>query len=322
MRLGIAPVQWGGLFSETLKECLLAEELGYDSVWILEHHFTKVGYFPSPLLVLASIASHTSRVRLGTGVLLAPFRNPVKLAEDSAMVHVISKGRLLLGLGTGYRHEEFDAFGADRSRRLRSLREAVTRCKELWSGRDVLGRSGSEPLALSPGLEGIRGPPVWVGGYGDSSLAVAADMGDAWLPGPVGALETLRQSLSKYREFLRANGRSWEEQEHPLMRDVFVAQTSEEAAAVYSGPIVRMYEEDYGAWRHRLVKDRSLTLEDLRDRCLVGSPDDVIEQVEQLKKSLGTDLLICRMRLPGVSHEQAASSMRLMSAEVAPAIQD
>jgi len=301
-----------------IAESLLAEKIGFDSVWVLEHHFTKSGYFPSPLLVLASVASRTKRVRLGTAVVLAPFRNPVKLAEDSAMVQVISKGRLVLGVGTGYRMEEFKAFGVDRKERLGALRSAIKRCRELWSGQDALGRDVPDPLRLSPGIDEIGMPPIWVGGYGESSLSVAAELGDAWFPGPVATLGTLQQSLLKYRELLKARGKDWAKQEHPLMRDVYVAPTTQQAEEVYSGPIVRMYEKDYGAWGHRLVEGSSLRLDHLRDRCIVGSPDDVVEQVNQYRKLLGIDLLICRMRLPGVRAEQAAASMKLMATKVAP----
>jgi len=322
MRFGIAPYQWDGKFEETLRESELAEKLGYDSVWILEHHFTKVGYYPAPLLTLAAISTVTSRIKLGTAVLLAPFRNPVQVAEEAAMVHVISGGRLILGLGTGYRLEEFRAFGADRKRRIKALRETVMRAKELWSGRDVLGRDISEPLSLSPGLGGLSRPHIWVGGYGESSLAVAAELGDAWFPGPVGGIETLRRSLSKYKELLDAKGKDWRKVDHPLMRDMYVAPTSEEAKRVYSAPLIRMYEHDYGEWGHRLVEDRPLTFDELRDRCIVGSPSEVIEQIEEYRKLLGIDLLICRTRIPGVSHEDAIASMKLARKEVVEALAD
>jgi alkanesulfonate monooxygenase SsuD/methylene tetrahydromethanopterin reductase-like flavin-dependent oxidoreductase (luciferase family) len=106
MKLGLSPLQGQASFAETLLECEAAEAAGFDSVWLGEHHNNPVLY-PAPLVGLAAIASRTRSILLGTGVLLLPLYHPLMLAEGTAMVDLISGGRLILGVGAGYAPEEF-----------------------------------------------------------------------------------------------------------------------------------------------------------------------------------------------------------------------
>src|SRR5271166_790176 len=122
------------LYRDAFKQIDLAEDLGFDSIWLTEHHFTDDGYLPSMLPMAAAIAARTERVTIGTYVLLAPFIHPLKLAEDAAVVDVISDGRLRLGLGQGYRAEEFDGFGVPRNQRLGRTVETIEILKQAWSG--------------------------------------------------------------------------------------------------------------------------------------------------------------------------------------------
>src|SRR5206468_656125 len=103
----------GRVFQEAVEEILLAESLGLDCAFVSEHHFVENDFFPSPLVALSYIAARTVRIRLGPGVLLLPLYDPVHVAEDAAVLDIISGGRLVLGIGQGYRPEEFRAFGAD-----------------------------------------------------------------------------------------------------------------------------------------------------------------------------------------------------------------
>ena len=117
MKFGFIPTEGGHFYREALEEVVLGEELGFDSVWMEEHHGIKNHYWPSPLMVLAGFAARTSRIRLGTDVVVLPFHHPVKVAEDAAMLDVISNGRLTLGVAIGYRPDEFALFGVVARRR-------------------------------------------------------------------------------------------------------------------------------------------------------------------------------------------------------------
>src|SRR6266705_4244472 len=109
------PAQWrqpaDRLYGEIFDQIAWAENNGFDDVWLSEDHFIEDGYLPSILPIAAAIAARTKQIRISSGVLLMPFHNPVRLAEDIAVVDVISGGRLELGVGVGFKHEEFEAFG-------------------------------------------------------------------------------------------------------------------------------------------------------------------------------------------------------------------
>jgi alkanesulfonate monooxygenase SsuD/methylene tetrahydromethanopterin reductase-like flavin-dependent oxidoreductase (luciferase family) len=105
------PVPHQQLYAEILEQIAVAEKLGFESAWLTEHHFLSYGYCPSLLVAASAIAARTREIRIGTGVLILPLHDPIRVAEDAAVVDLISEGCLILGLGLGYRQEEFDALG-------------------------------------------------------------------------------------------------------------------------------------------------------------------------------------------------------------------
>ncbi|WP_206040143.1 LLM class flavin-dependent oxidoreductase [Rhodococcus sp. HNM0563] len=134
-----------------------AEELGANSVWLTEHHFFEDGYLPQPLTLAAAIAARTERVRIGTAVLLAPHRHPVHIAEEAALVDLVSGGRLELGLGAGWSREEFDAFGSDFRARYDVTDSVFTAVRNLLSQGGVTPGPVQDPVPMWLGYQGPRG---------------------------------------------------------------------------------------------------------------------------------------------------------------------
>ncbi|MHB8575593.1 MAG: LLM class flavin-dependent oxidoreductase, partial [Dehalococcoidia bacterium] len=176
---------WAEHFAGLLDQIVFAEALGFDSVWITEHHFVDDGYTPSPIALLAAIAARTKRLQLSTDILLLPLYNALKLAEDIATIDVLSGGRMMLGIGMGYRDEEFAAFGTSR-------RERVGRTEE---GIDVLrGAWGDAPFTYAGRFYKLDGvnvtpkpvqrpyPPLWLAATSEPAARRAARYGLNLLP--------------------------------------------------------------------------------------------------------------------------------------------
>jgi alkanesulfonate monooxygenase SsuD/methylene tetrahydromethanopterin reductase-like flavin-dependent oxidoreductase (luciferase family) len=207
-RLDGSDQPWTELYADTLAMAEEAERLGYDGVWVSEHHFTDDGYMSALLPMLAAIAARTERVALGTNVALAPLYHPLRLAEDAAVVDLISGGRLLLGLAIGYRDAEFDAFGVPKRERVHRLVECVELCRKAWTG-GAFDHDG--PLVSARGLTVRPAPPgppsVWLGGWVDAAIERAAAIADGYIS-PVGALDDTRRRLEVLDEAADRAGRT------------------------------------------------------------------------------------------------------------------
>lgn len=171
------------LYAFTLEMCEEAERLGADAIWVTEHHLFEDGYLPQPLTMAAAIAARTRRVRIGTAVMLAPLHSAASIAEQSAVVDLLSDGRFELGLGSGYRIPEFELFGADISKRFATTNARVRELRQLWAE----GR-----LTPSPKQSRI---PIWLGYSGPKNARRAGQLGEGLLAVMPELLEPYRQGL-------------------------------------------------------------------------------------------------------------------------------
>lgn len=329
MKFGFIPTEGGRFFPAFLGEVRLGEELGFDSVWLEEHHGVRDHYWPSPLVALAGIATETERITFGTDVLVMPFYHPVRVAEDAAMLAVMSGGRFVLGTAIGYRPDEFALYDTPLEKRGARFAEAVELIRRLWSGEEIdfEGRYYRVTgLRIEPRPNADVRPPIWIGGWGDRSLERAARLGDAWIPGPTADLPRLLEARERYHAHLRARGVDPASRPAPLTRDVVVASTDEEAAEVAGRHLLIAYRDEYGggAWAHPLISNADgVSLDRIdelgRDRFLVGSPATVIREVRRLQESFAVDHLICRLYFPGLPHAFVMEELRLLAHEVMPA---
>lgn len=196
---GVSPQQ---CFQEALAEAELAEALGFDSVWFTEHHFAVHGLCSGITPLLAAVAQRTKRIRLGAAVHVLPFWNPVRLAEDLAVVDILSNGRLEFGVGTGYRLEEFRGFGVSPEQAKLMGRECLDAVLALWSGKPVTFEGQTVKLknvaACPPPLQQPH-PPVWHAGNSPASLEFIAERRYNWMAaatfGPFSAIAEHRRYL-------------------------------------------------------------------------------------------------------------------------------
>ncbi len=172
------------LYGEIFEQIAWAEQHGFEDIWLSEHHFIEDGYSPSLLPIAAAIAARTKKIRIGTSVMLLPFHNPVRLAEDGAAVDVISGGRFELGVGTGYKVEEFSGFAISSKERGGRTNEGLEIIRRLWEGETLTckGRYYEVNNAkLTPEPIQRPRPPLWVGGFTPPAIRRAAKYADGYI---------------------------------------------------------------------------------------------------------------------------------------------
>ena len=161
--------EWTSHYARVLERIVEAERLGAGSVWVSEHHMFEDGYLPQPLTFAAAIAARTTRLRIGTAIMLAPLRPALDIAEQAAIVDIVSDGRLELGLGAGYRASEFKAFGQDIGGRYAALESRVAEIRRLWA----------QDLCTPPPVQDPM--PIWIGATGPRGARMAGRLGEGLL---------------------------------------------------------------------------------------------------------------------------------------------
>jgi probable F420-dependent oxidoreductase len=324
LQVGFIPIEGGHYYRDALEEVVRAEELGFDSVWMEEHHSVTDHYWPSPLPVLAGFATRTQRMRLGTDILVAPFYHPVRLAEDTTMLDVISGGRFVLGIAIGYKPDEFALYGAELEKRGARFEEQLAIMRALWTQESVAfdGTYYKVEGRLEPKPISRPHPPVWIGGWGDITLRRAATLADNWVPGPTADLPRLLAGKQQFLANRRAAGRTEPPAEWPLTRDVIIADTDREARELAEKHIMISYRKEYaGGWRHPFIDASIATDLDalMKNRFLIGGPDQIIRALRPFVTKYGTTHLICRVFFPGMPHRHIMRELELLAKEVRPA---
>lgn len=297
------------------EQAVLADELGFDSIW-LGHHYLARSEFLQPIPLAGYLAARTARVRIGFGVLVAPLANPIGLAEELATLDVLSGGRIVAGLGAGYRKVECAAFGVAWEERGRRLRQTVQIMRALWHGESVTasGTWGSvDGARLELGCVQEGGPPIWLGALAPAGIRRAAALDCPWVIGPEGDDADIAERLAAYRAALEEHGHSLV-REYPLTREAGVAATTEEAVAAIRPHLEAQYA-GYRSWEAA----QSIDVEAfVRTHCLVGEPALVADRLLGLEREHGITHVTLRMQFMGMPHEQALAGIRAVGKQVLP----
>ncbi len=306
MKIGVAvptcmeglmlPQPFGGI-DELLALFSELERLGYDSAWgndhitapqyVREEHAEPPRFF-EPLTVFAAASQHTERLRLCTAILVLPMRDPVYLAKQLATLDLVSGGRVIAGIGTGAYREEFERSNPRRqgAKRGAMLDEGLVALRALLSGERV--SHDGEHYAFD-GLQLHPRPwqdpfPLYIGGNADQAIERAARHGQGWLPGAPG-LDYLSRGVARLRSRAAEYGRDPDEIEVAPQYLCCIAKTREQALRRFRASAVYVHLKTLA--RSTLSGQR---LEDVEAANLVGSPEDIVEQIERLREHGATYL--------------------------------
>lgn len=307
----------------------LAEETGWDSVFTGQHFLLDDMKMLQPVPYLARLAAETERIRLGLGICLLTLLNPVQAAEDLATLDVISGGRLIVGVGLGYREAEYSAFGVARSEQVRRLTENLRVVKDLWDGGPVDADldwcriQGAVPSILP--VQEPR-PPIWMAAHVDAAVRRAARTSDAWYVSPHVTHATVKRQMTLFREERRAHGLP-AVTEVPVAKEIYCAPTRDDALDVAARYVGGKYAA-YARWGQDEVlpeEEGSFTrsFDELSsDRFIVGDPQSCREQLKRTIVDVGATHLVFRVQLPGMPEELSRQSMQLLASDVLPALRE
>jgi alkanesulfonate monooxygenase SsuD/methylene tetrahydromethanopterin reductase-like flavin-dependent oxidoreductase (luciferase family) len=320
-------------FEETLEQIALADELGFGMAWIAEHHFSNYGYSTNPLLLTAKASAMAPRIGFGQAVLVTPFWQPLRLAEDIAMTDCLTGGRLELGLGRGYQRMEFRGLDLPMEESREIFVEQIELMKKAWTEDDFTfeGRyyQVSEPLTVLPRPLQQPHPPIWMAVQSVTSLDWAAAQGYGML---LSATLSSHQQLAEWCDRYRAIRAEAGHQEAPIAIQRFVYVTEREAEAreaVWQTRWQRRVADHLRLDDARLAAGRNeafptpdeLSDEDWWDRLVYGRPERCIELLRR-DAELGISDFMGWFDVGGIGAEQVRRSLQLFAREVVPALAD
>ncbi len=323
------------VYQRALEQAQAAEELGFDSVWIAEHHFSSYGYCPHPLMMAAAIAQRTTRIRVGTAVLVLPLRHPLQIAEEIAMADQLTEGRLDVGIGRGYQPHEFTTLGKDLSESRAVYEEAVDIILGLLRNEyfEYQGQHYQVPeTSIFPRPVQHPHPPFYVACQSRESLEASVRRGFNVLTGGAGS------DLAGLRDFKEAFDRVSSEQpgretpEFGFSRWMCVAESDLEArSGVPEARWVMRAATNLAISPDPVVDGRPnaspLREEPSDDQIMgtygvFGSPETCLGILSEYVEQLQPEQLLCTFWLGGLAQDKVLRSMELFAREVLPKLKE
>jgi alkanesulfonate monooxygenase SsuD/methylene tetrahydromethanopterin reductase-like flavin-dependent oxidoreductase (luciferase family) len=314
------------VYAETFEQIVLAESLGLELCWFTEHHFIADGYLPNFVPVAGAAAARTTSIRFSTDICLMPFRHPVRLAEDLAILDNISDGRMELGAGMGYATHEFDGFGVPLSRRVSLTEEAIEILRLAWSGQPFTfegKRYSFRDLRVTPDPVQAGGPPLWIAATSRAGAMRAARHDTNLLPqGP------RRNVLDPWQEALRQSGRDPAAKRVGLIRGVFVTDDVDRDWAPIA--VAERYRRDVYV---QLIKASTDHRDEARERTTRREPDPLnplvwtvgdvehcVAELSALVSDHGITDLVTWGGPPGLAPSVMNESLTRFARDVVPAV--
>jgi alkanesulfonate monooxygenase SsuD/methylene tetrahydromethanopterin reductase-like flavin-dependent oxidoreductase (luciferase family) len=310
----------GSGFREWIEFNVEAEALGYESAFLVEHHFSGWNQVSATLTLLTWLAARTSTLRLGTATMVLPWHNPIILAEQAATLDLLSDGRLDFGVGKGYRHNEYTGFGVPREEAAARFEEALDLIVRAWTTNGRFSHQGRywsfEDIIVEPPAYQQPHPPIWMGAGSAESIRRVAERGYNLLLDQFATVETTGERVALFRAAAAACGRAPGAQHIALARDMAVVRSEQEKRAVIDRnnkaherilSVARAPDRKGGS--HILAYDHAFS--ETEKGTLIGTPDEIAAKLEALRRA-GVDYVI-------MSCGNSRESLRRFAREIMPA---
>ncbi|MSQ06513.1 MAG: LLM class flavin-dependent oxidoreductase [Dehalococcoidia bacterium] len=326
----------GEVIQRTTDQVQQAEALGFEGAWLAEHHFTRYSIGASPLVLATYLAARTSRIRLGTAVLVSPLHHPVRLAEDTATLDLVSDGRLDVGIGRGTFGYEYGGYHVDPAESQERLQESIKIIQGLWTTPDFCYQGRHFQVAranLVPTPVQQPHPPIYIAATRTpETLEFAVSTGHTLC---VAVVQDTADALELCHRFVRMSreaGFNVPISRIPFFRYVYVAETEEQARRDTQARL--NWVVDIMQWR-RFIKEGSEVYQRMDDwrqrrtelpvsydyllehRAIVGTPDHCARRIKELQAQ-GIDYFGCNFDFGGMPPQKVARSMDLFAQEVMP----
>ena len=327
------------VFEQVTEEFQYGEELGFHSAWLAEHHFSRYGLGSSSMVLAASIAPRTTKIRLGSAVLLPSLHSPVRLAEDTATLDAISGGRLDVGLGRGTQGYEYTGYNVDWEESFERFKEGVTMVQGLWTNREYTYKGRyfqADRVSLVPPPVQKPHPPIYLAAT--RTLATLEYVATTGHPLMIGVVMDTKDALDLCRRFVKLSqeaGHNVPISAIPFFRYFYVAETEEQARRD-AEPCLN-WTLDVNQWRRSFKQGSEVyhRLEDWRNtrtetppsydylhehRAIIGTPEQCVAKIKDLQQQ-GIEYFGCNLSFGGMEHSKLLRSMKLFADEVMPHFQ-
>ncbi|MEM7541560.1 MAG: LLM class flavin-dependent oxidoreductase [Pseudomonadota bacterium] len=328
-------VPWTDLYRTHLDLIVDSEAMGFEYAWLTEHHFVDDGYSPSLLPIAAGIATRTSRIRIGTFLVLLPLHNPVRIAEDTATVDLMSNGRFELGVGLGYRRKEFADQGITHKERGSRLQEGIDIVQRLLMNESVTiegQHTFLRDIKISPPAVQTPHPPIWLGAIAEKAIQRAAKMGfNFQAVGPADMYKV-------YDEALEANGRNPQDYSIAQMRFIYCARSREQAWEIAAEPLhytATKYAQWFAEANDKPGDDQATegipSVDEIiakqhfnvfGEDAIVGTPEDCREMIADYASRSRFTHLVCASAPAGMSPLHIREGLQLFASDVIPAFKN
>lgn len=321
------------IYARALEQAQAAETLGYRNVWLAEHHFSTYGYLSRPLQLASYIAAKTTKLRVGTAVVVVPLHHPLVIAEEIATLDIVSGGRLDIGLGRGYQRYEFERFGLQLDAGGQRWEESIDILQKSFEGRPFSydGKLFKIPeTSLFPQPLQKPHPPIWITAQSQYALEAAVRRGFNVLTGGFGIPV---ERLAEFGQHVKRMNADMKPAQQPLIgvqRAVYVTKDAADAREAAEQALWNMrvtlslrnnYEQVDRGNAIPVPAKTEPTIDELLDRYLIiGTPDTVIRQIQRVRELVGISHFNCSFWFGDLDQARVLQSMELFAREVMPAV--